>query len=1816
METLDPLDGEGSAASEPGSAQALQPGDTVDHFRVMRRLGRGGMGEVYLARDIHLGRKVALKLLHTHQLGSEQVVGRLLAEARITAHFNHPHIVSIYAVGQARGVPYMALEYMEGETLRERMQRERLGARESMRLALAIAEALTEAHRREVLHRDLKPGNVYIGLDGRLRVLDFGLAKALPHTVAADQTAPPLQALPSIQGLKGSPHYMAPEQWSDGECTGATDVWALGVILFELLAGQRPYPGAARMMDLALVVTSSEPVPALDAPHLPPELSELVTRCLDKAPAGRPAAAEVAATLQGLLAGQPRGQREQCPFPGLLPYSGRFQHFFFGRDGEVAAMVEQLRQAAVCPVVGSSGAGKSSFVQAGVIPRLQEDHPWLVLRMRPGTAPFRALAARLRAAWTGDELSGGGSTGSATVPMELAETWVGPGPVPGQDAGPAPPDEPLPGFEAGDQPDADRLTARLEEEPLLVSLWLHRLAERQGRRVLLFVDQLEELFTLVGHHEARRFMEALLSAAEDASEPVRVIFTLRDDFLGRLPPGPGLRRALGQMTVIAPPGAQELRQILERPLAAVGYAHDDAGLVDAMLAAVAGQPAALPLLSFTMRQLWDRRDRSSRKLRAADYEAMGGVQGALARHARGVLEGLSPTEVDLTRQLLLRMVTPDRTRKVLTRDQLLGGLPAGAVYVLDRLVEARLVASRKGRHREDAELELAHESLIQRWQQLRRWIAESHEDLHFLSEVGQAADLWERRGRPDEEVWRGKALHDAVGRTRRQSKALPPVVEQFLDAGEDQHQRRRRRRRWLLVAGVSVLAVLVLVEALVAVAYRQRKQQAEQARSRADRARVQAETQRARAQLEGAREAMASGAMLEARAKLRGSLQTRDTGEARTLWRRLRRHPLRWRLKRNGPFYHAALTPDDRRVAVAGWDHSVYLLDSETRQMWVLRGHSDQVFAVDVSPDGKQLVSASWSGEIRLWDLASGKGRLLTRIGSAVWGLKFSPDGERLAWGGAARAITVHHLGSGEKQKLTGHRATITALAFAPNGQLAASISRDGQAWLWDLTTGKGRAIQASHKELFAMDLSPDGKTLVTGGRGRRVQLWDVATGRSLRGWPSPTPVMEAAFAPDGKILATGDKDGLVHLRDLATGRLLRTLEAHGAPVDGMVFDRRGQRLVTASRDHSVALWDLSAPTPRRPADAAHHDAVLSVDFSLDDRAVLTSSMEGTVRRWSVASGAQLRKLSAHEGGVYSITVNGAAGLMASGGRDLAVRLWRLPGLAPAGLLRGHTGTVIRVGVSPDGKLLASCSRDRTVRLWDLASRRQLWVLRGHADMTHDAVFSPDGKLLATAARDWKVLVWDTRTGRRVKTLTAHQKPVRALAFSPDGKRLVSAGEDGKALLWDLASGKHRALQTRAQGRIYTVDFSPDGKMVAGACSDKTVRLWSVAGGPPRVLRGHGSEVNSVRYSHDGRWLASGSDDYTVRLWSVATGRPHWRTVVMFPPGTIPLGGTSKKAHAAGERGTRNAERGVNGGRSEVPVVLTHQGWMVAGDDRSVPRPAGKWPAELQRRGRQARLSAGKDRLCLLTHDHVLRHWDLPEDRLILSRAVESGARLVAAAAGGCVVLRQGRAVLHRRSRTPVLLKGVIAASATEGQVLLANRDKVFRLDHDVMKEVGQARTGATAMLLTERWLVLGFGDGNMELAPRKGQRQPSFAFEGVPSSPVVALRRGPRGTLIAGFQGGMVGVWNMTNGDLMDHVRLHGPAEHLLLHKGKLYAASALGDRGVLDLGVLQMDYCALMGQIWAAVPVEWRAGLVRRRPPPAGHRCIGRWPQRKMSK
>ena len=289
--------------------RSLAPGDRVDDYRIERLLGRGGMGEVYLAQDTKLGRQVAIKVVSLH-LDTGNALEQFMAEARTTAQLNHPHVVTIHRVGEYQGRPYLALEYVPGKSLRSWLNHHAGTAlREGLRLVLAVAEALVAAHRRSILHRDLKPENVLIDDDGRVRVVDFGLA--VSFAAAEDLELPEdgdLSPGAFFTGVVGTPRYMAPEQWTEADQAAGVDIWALGVILYELVSGglhptDTSDENGDSLLRLATVATSAEPLaPPPAKGDLPEGLQALIARCLDKDPAQRPTAEEVVTELSAMLA--------------------------------------------------------------------------------------------------------------------------------------------------------------------------------------------------------------------------------------------------------------------------------------------------------------------------------------------------------------------------------------------------------------------------------------------------------------------------------------------------------------------------------------------------------------------------------------------------------------------------------------------------------------------------------------------------------------------------------------------------------------------------------------------------------------------------------------------------------------------------------------------------------------------------------------------------------------------------------------------------------------------------------------------------------------------------------------------------------------------------------------------------------------------------------------------------------------------------------------------------------------------------------------------------------------------------------------------------------------------------------------------------------------------------------------------------------------------------------------------------------------------------------------------------------------------------
>ncbi len=272
-----------------GAQTRLSPGQQIGHYTITSLLGAGGMGEVYLAQDLKLGRQIALKLLPAQFTADHPRVRRFEQEARAASALNHPNIVTIHEIGQSNSTHFVATEFIDGETLREHMANTRMTMREVLDVAAQVASALQAAHEAGIVHRDVKPENIMLRRDGFVKVLDFGLAKLAPHQVAAVATEAPAKSMvktnPGV--VMGTIGYMSPEQARGLPVDARTDVWSLGVVLYEMVAGLQPFEGPTPT-DVIISIAEREPVPlARYAPKAPIQFERIVKKALAKDREGR-----------------------------------------------------------------------------------------------------------------------------------------------------------------------------------------------------------------------------------------------------------------------------------------------------------------------------------------------------------------------------------------------------------------------------------------------------------------------------------------------------------------------------------------------------------------------------------------------------------------------------------------------------------------------------------------------------------------------------------------------------------------------------------------------------------------------------------------------------------------------------------------------------------------------------------------------------------------------------------------------------------------------------------------------------------------------------------------------------------------------------------------------------------------------------------------------------------------------------------------------------------------------------------------------------------------------------------------------------------------------------------------------------------------------------------------------------------------------------------------------------------------------------------------------------------------------------------------
>ena len=317
---------------------AIQPGTKLGPYEIVERVGEGGMGIVYRARDARLGRDVAVKVIPPELASDAERLRRFEIEARAAGQLNHPNIVIIHDLGTSDGAPYIVSEMLEGETLRPPLTRGPLPARRAISIAIQIARGLASAHEAGIVHRDLKPENLFLNRNGVLKILDFGIAKLFQSdgATSGDDTAPVLPGLTRTGTILGTASYMAPEQIREQPIDQRADIFAFGAILYEMLTGEKAFPGGTPADRMSAILNQETPPTPREVESEAPGVGRIVARCLEKRPEHRFQSASDLAFALELVGGREASEATNAPSstapgPARLP---RFERVTY-REGIV-----------------------------------------------------------------------------------------------------------------------------------------------------------------------------------------------------------------------------------------------------------------------------------------------------------------------------------------------------------------------------------------------------------------------------------------------------------------------------------------------------------------------------------------------------------------------------------------------------------------------------------------------------------------------------------------------------------------------------------------------------------------------------------------------------------------------------------------------------------------------------------------------------------------------------------------------------------------------------------------------------------------------------------------------------------------------------------------------------------------------------------------------------------------------------------------------------------------------------------------------------------------------------------------------------------------------------------------------------------------------------------------------------------------------------------------------------------------------------------------------------------------------------------------
>jgi WD40 repeat protein len=1344
---------------------ATSSGRSIGRSKVPVRLGRyevreikgeGGCAAVYRGWDPELRREVAIKVPRAGFVADAEGQARLLREATSAARLRHPAIVPIYETGKQGDTAYIVFEYVPGPSLAQVLHETRPTPRQAAQWVARIADALDYAHRSGIVHRDVKPSNILMDANGQPLLSDFGLA----FTSEGGPT------LTQHGDILGTPAYMSPEQARGRSQTvdARTDVYSLGVLLYELLCGRVPFEGPGH--SVLLQVLHDEPsTPRRYRAQTPADLETICLKAMSKEPRRRYATAgAMADDLCRYLEHRPIHARRIGPL-------GRFTRWCRRRPALAATIA-----GAVLAIAAVSGA---SFRQV-----LQERNRYRVERDRAEASLYQALVSDCRAQlrsrdtgwwWTAmDDIRQAARLGVAekdpatlrelaiqcmgtSYPcFRLRQTWQGhQGPV------------------TGIAFSRDGRLAVSGSRDKSLRLW-----ERASGRTIAVLDGHNAAVTGVAYHaDGRRIasasadgtvriwdVEALVNVPPSEPDanldaPPSRVFTLGDEPVraiafssdGRLLAA-AYKDAV-QVFDVMDPGEEKTAKVL------VG---DSNAPDDAPSDPAAKTPAVLTCLAFAPNDHRLATGGSDKTLRIwhvdsgqpIDSWPVGAVPRTLAFDFENFALFWADAEGFLVHTRIINRHEEISTARLHTDS-------IRQVFVAGNTKPSRLLtASQDGSIKYWFDPRFTTETAVARGgfrdvlcaaiETSGRWVVAGHAD--------GTIRLWELASPPQRTLHRPSHNVDFIGDERRLA-----CDDHVLDFSSD----RPAAEEPFDVAPVVALAIYP----------------------------------------DGDRFALARGD---------GTLLVWD--------RAARREVASWKAH-DCTITSLAVDRDGLRLATGSEDSEVKIWDGDTGR---LRESADagigEVDQVAWSVDGHSLAAAGRRGAV-LWHVDEGveldelladapagtlRRRLTLRrtlhehlvpMGVVAFGA------EHLVTARADGAIELRDPRSGTiSDTLFGHTTAVTAIAFSADGAMLASTGLERTIRLWDLATRRelGRfnfPDRETTRYLTWLSFDPHGKYLLSGGQwwaagrgGPRTAVWNVQS-RTTVAWGLPAS-RAGRFLPDGSGALVADPMGGVALYSIEN------------------IEAAARATLAASRDWPATI---EAPTAVMPGG---HSEIWGVATSPDGRWIATASHGGTAKLWDARTLKLVHSFEPNEGVLWSVAFSRDSKLLASGSGT--VKVWEVESGREVHSFAGHERLIVSLAFHPTRPWLVSSSLDGTVRIWDLDADRPLVLLHGFDSPVHNLAFRPDGRWLAAACHDQHVALWELgdssgEPGPRPpdRLLQGHTSAVWAVGFSADGLWLASGADQGQVILWDGERFARKVSLETNSGQVRCLSFSRDGGLLA-----------------------------------------------------------------------------------------------------------------------------------------------------------------------------------------------------------------------------------------------------------------------------------------------------------------------------------------------------------------------------------------------------------------